>query len=76
MCWSWYAPLDRDRARGPTWLNREWTNHQTYADLAAAKSSIFQYVEMFNNRKRIHQALGYMTPEQYETVHAPESDVA
>ena len=57
-------------------LKHEWTNHHTYADLPAARSSIFQYIEMFYNRKRIHQALGYMTPEQYETVHAPESDVA
>ena len=57
-------------------VKHEWTNHHTYADLAAARSSIFRYIEMFYNRKRIHQALGYMTPEQYETVHAPESDVA
>ena len=57
-------------------LKHEWTNHHTYADLPAARSSVFQYVEMFYNRKRIHQALGYMTPEQYETVHAPDSDVA
>jgi len=57
-------------------LKQEWTNHHTYADLADARSSVFQYIEMFYNRKRIHQTLGYMTPEQYETDHAPETNVA
>ena len=64
-------------------LKQEWTNHHTYVDLADARSSVFQYVEMFYNRKRIHQTLGYLTPEQYEnqheqtkTVHAPEINVA
>jgi putative transposase len=64
-------------------VKQEWTNHHSYADLADARSSIFQYIEMFYNRKRIHQKLGYMTPEQYEakyekakTVHAPEDYVA
>lgn len=65
-------------------LKQEWTNHEAYVDLADARSSVFQYIEMFYNRKRIHQTLGYMTPEQYEskydpsnkTVLAPETNVA
>jgi len=57
-------------------VKQEWTNHHSYADLADARSSLFQYIEMFYNRTRIHQTLGYMTPEQYETVHAPEMNVA
>ena len=57
-------------------LKQEWTNHHAYADLAATRPSVFQYIEMFYNRQRIHQALEYMTPEQYETVNAPESKVA
>ena len=64
-------------------LKQEWTNHHSYTDLADGRSSVFQYIEMFYNRKRIHQTLGYMTPEQYETEHeqtkavgAPETNVA
>ncbi len=57
-------------------VKQEWSNHHSYVDLADARSSIFQYIEMFYNRKRIHQTLGYMTPEQYEAVHAPEMNVA
>jgi len=57
-------------------LKHEWTNHQAYANLHTARSSVFQYIEAFYNRKRIHQALGYMTPEQYEAVYAPATKVA
>lgn len=57
-------------------LKHEWTNHQAYADLHAARLSVFEYIEVFYDRKRIHQALGYMTPKQYEAVHAPATKVA
>lgn len=57
-------------------LKQEWTRHERYADLAAARSSVFQYIEVFYNRQRIHQALGYLTPDAYEAVHAPATNVA
>jgi transposase InsO family protein len=31
-----------------------------------ARTAIFDYIELFYNRKRIHQSLGYSTPEQIE----------
>ncbi|MGH8660270.1 MAG: IS3 family transposase [Burkholderiales bacterium] len=31
-----------------------------------ARTAIFDYIELFYNRKRIHQSLGYRTPEQIE----------
>lgn len=31
-----------------------------------AKSSIFEYIEVFYNRKRAHSFLGYLSPEDYE----------
>lgn len=57
-------------------LKHEWTNHQTYVDLADARLSVFKYIELFYNRKRIHQALGYVSPERYEADHAPATKVA
>lgn len=57
-------------------LKHEWTNHQTYADLADARLSVFKYIDLFYNRKRIHQALGYVSPERYEADHAPALIVA
>ena len=47
-------------------LKQEWTNHYVYSNLEQARLSVFQYIEVFYNRKRIHQSLGYRTPEQFE----------
>ena len=47
-------------------LKHEWTNHRTYADLQEAKLSVFQYIHTFYNSQRIHQNLGYRTPDQVE----------
>lgn len=37
-----------------------------YQDFEEAKSAIFGYIESWYNRKRIHSALGYKTPQQVE----------
>lgn len=52
-------------------LKHEWTNHAEYADLEAARRSVFKYIETFYNSKRLHMALGYLSPEQFEADHAP-----
>jgi putative transposase len=52
-------------------LKHEWTKHQSLANLAAARLSVFKYIETFYNSQRIHQTLGYLTPNQYEAEHAP-----
>jgi putative transposase len=57
-------------------LKHEWTHHATYAGLTDARLSVFQYIELFYNRKRLHQALGYVSPAQYEADHAPATKVA
>jgi len=31
-----------------------------------ARAAIFEYLEVFYNRKRLHSTLGYQTPEEYE----------
>ena len=31
-----------------------------------AKMSIFEYIEAFYNRKRLHSTLGYVSPEDFE----------
>jgi putative transposase len=52
-------------------LKHEWTKHDEYADLEHARSSVFKYVGIFYNRLRLHQSLGYKTPEAFEADHAP-----
>ena len=52
-------------------LKHEWTKHETYADLNSARLSVFKYIDVFYNRQRLHQSLGYKTPEQFEAENAP-----
>ena len=52
-------------------LKHEWTNHRSYANLEQARWSVFQYVETFYNSVRLHQTLGYRSPNHYEAEHAP-----
>jgi putative transposase len=52
-------------------LKHEWAHHQSYADIEAARLSVFKYIESFYNRERLHQSLGYKSPDQFETEYAP-----
>ena len=47
-------------------LKHEWTKFQSYQDLEEARLSVFKYIETFYNSVRIHQALNYQTPNQFE----------
>lgn len=47
-------------------LKKEEVNLVTYYDYNAARLAIFEYIEAWYNRKRIHSSIGYMTPQQYE----------
>lgn len=47
-------------------LKQEWTRHRQYENLEEARMSVFQYIETFYNSKRIHQTLGYLTPDEFE----------
>jgi putative transposase len=39
---------------------------ERYASRAAARTSLFEYIEAWYNRRRRHSALGYLSPEQFE----------
>ena len=47
-------------------LKQELTYHDTYATREEARQAIFEYIEVFYNRKRRHSTLGYMTPTTFE----------
>ena len=49
-------------------LKNEIVHHCDYHTRDQARSEIFEYIELFYNRKRIHQSLNYQTPMQYESV--------
>jgi transposase InsO family protein len=47
-------------------LKTELVHHRQYRTRAQARSSIFQYIECWYNRRRRHSAIGYVSPEQFE----------
>lgn len=47
-------------------LKTELVHHEHYATRDAARQSIFEYIEVFYNRKRMHSSLGYKSPEAFE----------
>jgi putative transposase len=47
-------------------LKYEEVYRQEYRDLAEAKSNIGQFIEKIYNGKRLHSALGYLPPAQFE----------
>jgi putative transposase len=53
-------------------LKHEWAKHESYVDLAAARLSIFRYIETFYNSVRLHQTLNYQTPNQFEERYAQQ----
>ncbi|HSH30469.1 MAG TPA: IS3 family transposase [Thiohalobacter sp.] len=47
-------------------MKNELIHHTLYEDREQARSAIFEYMEMFYNRQRIHETLGYISPAEYE----------
>jgi transposase InsO family protein len=47
-------------------LKNELVHHCDFHTREAARAAIFDYIEVFYNRQRRHQTLGYLTPVQYE----------
>lgn len=47
-------------------MKTELMDGRCYASRRQARMEIFDYIEVFYNRQRLHSSLGYMSPEQYE----------
>ncbi|MBR1442596.1 MAG: IS3 family transposase [Firmicutes bacterium] len=59
-CWD-NAPMESFWGK----LKQEWLNEQHFKTREEAKKAVFEYIWIFYNRKRIHEANGYKTPEEY-----------
>lgn len=55
-------------------LKTEWVYRQHFRTRAEAKVRLFEYIEGFYNRRRLHSSLGYRSPEEFErlfhTIHS------
>jgi len=47
-------------------LKNELTHHRSFQNPTEARQEIFEYIEGFYNRQRLHQTLGYRSPEEFE----------
>lgn len=51
-------------------LKTELVDHEDYRCKEEAKKSLFEYIEIFYNRRRRHSYLGYVSPVEYEARYA------
>ena len=63
QCWdnavaeSWFATLKLELMDRHSWATRAW-----------ARRAVFEFIEVFYNRRRLHSSLNYTTPVEYETM--------
>ncbi|MCK5243169.1 integrase core domain-containing protein [bacterium] len=47
-------------------IKNELIFDKSFTTREAARQEIFEYIEIFYNRQRLHQSLNYLTPDQVE----------
>lgn len=52
-------------------LRAELTDLERFATRQAARTAVFEFMEVFYNRQRLHSSLGYRSPLAFETAHLP-----
>ncbi|MFK7873489.1 MAG: IS3 family transposase, partial [Oligoflexales bacterium] len=54
-------------------IKTEHISGEKFDNLADAQSSIFEWIEIFYNRQRLHSSLGYQSPACFESRYMTES---
>ena len=62
-CWD-NAPAESFFAT----LKRELVHHEVYETRTEARASLFEYIEVFDNRERRHSSLGDLSPADFDAV--------
>ena len=62
-CWD-NAPAESFFAT----LKKELIHQRHFRTRAEAKSAIFEFIESWYNRERLHSSLGYMSPVEFEAI--------
>jgi putative transposase len=50
-------------------LRAELTDLERFPTRQAARTAVFEFIEVFYNRQRLHSSLGYRSPADFETAH-------
>jgi transposase InsO family protein len=50
-------------------LKGDLCDHVTFQTHAQARGAIFEYIEVFYNRQRLHSTLDYRSPIEYEALY-------
>ena len=64
---TWYDNAPMESFFGT--LKSELVHHRSYRSRAEASPDLFYYIEAWYNRRRLHSALGYESPEVYEQLY-------
>jgi putative transposase len=64
---TWYDNAPMESFFGT--LKSELVHHRAYRTRAEASPDLFYYIEAWYNRRRLHSALGYESPETYEQLY-------
>jgi putative transposase len=46
-------------------MKYEWLHEWRFRTREEARAAVFEYVEIFYNRRRLHESNGYLTPDEY-----------
>jgi putative transposase len=57
-------------------VKTEWVNGRVYPTRESAKQDLFKYIEWFYKGQRRHEALGYVSPAQFEARYDQENQHA
>ena len=49
-------------------LKKELVHHEVYETRTEARTSLFESIEVFDNRERLHSSLGDLSPADFEAV--------
>lgn len=60
---SFFATLKKELIHGRSWPSK-----------AELRTEVFEYIEVFFNRRRRHSTLGFLSPEQFETTRQRENE--
>lgn len=55
VCESFFSTLETELVEDSNWATRE-----------EARAAVFEYIEVWYNRERLHSSLGYLSPMEYE----------